>query len=291
MSKYLDYGEILRLSLLSRQFRDEGVEKYLPWQVRHQAVAQVDVKTRRKGQNACYFCFRMKDSNQFQKPNTMASYARVVQRDVYTGQRVIELASETPPGRCGRLQQWWHQSVPAPVLSPLSPVLRVSPTIGMGGLGINVQPFLYGAAIDSAAGIRTTSGHSMEGVGGLASGSYIGSIGSMEYMGNMDYTTSMASMGNVGVPSAAAVGLVVHRPYQLWQPHAPGAEVGQVESFRRYCIQCALQAHLAVPGDLIEPRTGSKLWVCSCRVARSRDDDQRCPRCNRAAVYRNAVLR
>ncbi|CAK7239359.1 MAG: hypothetical protein STHCBS139747_000789 [Sporothrix thermara] len=234
----------------------------------------------------------MKDPDQFQKPSTMASHARVVQRDVYTGQRVFELPSETPPGRDNSNSSGTGRNMSPSLppqqspLTPLSPVSPVSPIIGLGGLGVNASPFLFGAAMDSAAGIRTAGGSSIAGIGGG-----LGSVGYAEnFVGHLG---NMGTMGGVSVLPATAAAIdpsVVHRTYQRWRPHAPGAEVGQIESFRPYCIQCALQTHLAVPGDLIEPRTGSKLWVCSCRIAWSRDDDQRCPKCNRAAVYRDAVI-
>ncbi|CAK7215817.1 hypothetical protein SBRCBS47491_002612 [Sporothrix bragantina] len=289
MYNYLDYNEILKISLLSRQFHDEGVEKYLPWSVRHRAVAQAESKSPLNGQRACYLCFRMKDPGQFHKSkrsSPMPSHARVIQRDVYTGQRVFESESETTLGLGSNSIMQQQQQLPPAPMSPVSPVSPISPIIGMGGLGMGINSYLFSAAMDSAAGVRTAGGSSMAGIEGL------GGMGSMGYMADMGHMENMGNMSSLSVPTNVVVSpIVVHRRYQRWRPHAPGAEVGQVESFRSYCIQCALQTHLAVPGKLFESRTGLWMWVCSCRIAWSRDDVQRCPNCNRAAVYRDAVVR
>lgn len=239
---YLDYVDILNLSSLSSEFLAEGVEKYLPWAVRHQVVAKIDAVSDPTTHSACYLCFRIKRIEEFQQPYTMATYARVLQRNEYNGQRIFEVVSELSPGQTSNIVQ--------------PPSLPVSP-VGMG-MGVGMNPFLFGAPVSPSvhAGLNIPIG-----VGG--------------------------NIGSSAVAGSSSVGHV----HRKWRPQAPGAEVGQIESLRTYCIQCALETHLAIAGDMIEPRMGPKLWVCACQVARSRDNGQRCPTCGMSAVYRDAVIR
>jgi hypothetical protein len=242
MYLYLDYVEILNLSSLNSEFLAEDVTKYLPRTVRHQAVAKVDAVSDPKTHGACYICFRIKRVEEFQQPSTMAKYARVLQRNEYTGQRIFEVVSESDlsPGLTSDIMQ--------PPALPGSPV-------GIG-ISVGVNPFLFGDPVSPTVHAR-----------------YNMAIGA---------GVDIGGQGAAAPPSPS-------RFYRKWRPQAPGAEVGQIESLRTYCIQCALETHLAIAGDLIEPRVGPKLWVCACQVARRRDNYQRCQTCGMGAVYRNAV--
>lgn len=221
MHLYLDYVDILNLAQLSSEFHSIRVEKFLPWAVRHRIVAKMDASSAliSQMQCACYLCFRIKSIENFQKPSSMVMFARVLERDAYTGERRFVPVSPPSPGQVSSIVQ------PPPM--PASP-------IGMG-------TFLMGARIGDG-----------------------GSVGS-----------ALAIRHHVAIPWAAN-----------WRPQAPGAEVGQIESLRTYCIDCALETGLATPGDMIETRAGRKLWVCDCRIVREQDADQRCLKCGMCAVYR-----
>ncbi|CAK7206551.1 hypothetical protein SEUCBS139899_009347 [Sporothrix eucalyptigena] len=254
MHLYLDYSEILGLSLLSKQFAGEGVENYLPWSVRHRAVAQAESRLPLKlnDKRACYLCFRIKENKDFQEADTMASHERVVQRDVFTGQRIFDVTLGPSPGQyTGIIQPPW---VP---VSPVSPISM--------GLGMGANANMYGAAMESASGFSIGDGVSGDG---------------------------LAAIANMGTPVSAVVSPpTLRRIYHQWRPQAPGAEAGQIESLRSYCVECALDTRLASAGDLIKLRSGPQLWVCACQIARSRDNTERCRGCNMAPVYRTAKKR
>ncbi|KIH89454.1 hypothetical protein SPBR_07921 [Sporothrix brasiliensis 5110] len=173
----------------------------------------------------------------------MASYARVLQRNEYTGQRIFEVISEPSPGYTSNILQ--------PPSLPVSPV-----TVSMGtGMG----PFILSTAVSPSE----PAGYSMD----------------------IGFRGGIGGIGSQAAPGSSRAG----RLHRRWQPQAPGAEVGQIESLRTYCIQCALETHLAIAGDVVEPRIGPRLWVCACQVARRQDNGQRCLTCGMSPVYRDAV--
>lgn len=237
MNLHLDYAEILNLSALSSEFYAEDVTKYLPRTVRHRAVARADAVVDPKTHCACYLCYRIKPVEDFQESGSMASYARVLQRNEYTGQRIFEVVSDPSP-------------------SQLQPPFFPSSPIGMA----MSNPYYFSSPV----------GPSIQTAYSMAIGSGVG------------YGSSIGGLALAGPVSPTQL-------HRRWRPQAPGAEVGQIESLRTYCIQCALETHLAIAGDVIEPRSGPTLWVCACQVARSQQSGQRCETCGMSPVYRNSV--
>jgi hypothetical protein len=86
-----------------------------------------------------------------------------------------------------------------------------------------------------------------------------------------------------------------------WQPGAPGAEEGEMESLRRYCLDCAMKTGLSVPGDVIEIVDHSpsgnnvkaaegheatrKRWICKCPAALDEIKEE-CPSCGTPQNFR-----
>lgn len=213
--------------MLNKAFRDEGVEKYGPWAIRHRAVARFDARFDQSTHCACYLCFRIKPIAKFQWPSSMATHARVIQRDEYTGERIFEVVSEPSPGQTTNIVQ--------PPSQPVSPA-----GVGMGMAWMAIGPG--------------------------------GNIGS----------------STTGITAAVGRPANVRRPSHGWTPQAPGAEVGQIESLRTYCIPCALKSRLLITGDVLETREGVKQWVCACQLAYDQVQE-RCPQCGMSQVYRNAA--
>lgn len=234
MHLYLDYSDILNLSALSSQFRAVQVENYLPWTARHAAVARRDreaaapvakKKEKKHGSPscACYICFRMKPVDAFQRPSDAYTFARVVQRDAYTGRRVLEPVAEPLPGDVGSIVQ--------PPSMPSSPI-----GAGPSGSAPRTGPVLAR---------------------------------------HMPVLQLQTMRGPVAIASRA-----------MWRPQAPGAEVGQIESLRRYCIDCALETRLLVPADVTTTQDNKRLWVCRCRRAWP-ETVRRCNTCQMNQVFRD----
>ncbi|EFX04212.1 hypothetical protein CMQ_1140 [Grosmannia clavigera kw1407] len=245
MNLYLDYHDILNLSMLSSQFRAVQVEKYLPWTARHAAVARCDreaaaLVARRHGSQycACYICFRMKPVDEFQRPSDAYTFARVIQRDAYTGRRIFEPVGEPLPGEVGNIVQ--------PPSMPSSPA-----GMGMGmGIGLGIGIGMMGIGPSGSDLTRPVPGH-------------------------MPVLQIHTSRGPVAIVSRSG-----------WTPQAPGAEVGQIESLRRYCIDCALETRLLVPADVTTTQDNQRLWVCRCREAWP-ETVRRCDSCQMNQVFRD----
>lgn len=80
--------------------------------------------------------------------------------------------------------------------------------------------------------------------------------------------------------------LLARREGPAWKPNPPGGSVGEVESLGRYCITCAIETGLTIPGDIIHTANGLKRWICRCGKDRA-ESSQRCNDCGTSEVYRN----
>ncbi len=237
MYLYLDYSDILNLALLSPDFRDAHIERYIPWIVRHQVVAYYDKKaaTIRSGQqrSACYLCFRMRSINSFQPSPDMITYARVKWRNPETGQRTFE-----PMGLPA------YGQLPPIAPSPPIPSLPSLPPTPVSPVGQSV-PYSTG---------RRLQVHGLD----------------------------VSSLSSQAVPRSP---FNVPPDSSRRQLGAPGADVNQVETLRRYCIDCALETGLLREGDRITTQGGSSYWVCYCRTLHVLVDNERCPVCFMGPVY------
>ncbi|EPE06197.1 hypothetical protein F503_03026 [Ophiostoma piceae UAMH 11346] len=244
MHYYLDYPEILALSQLSSQFKEQRLEEFLPWTVRHAFVAHLELNSRREKRCACYLCFRIRGDDQFYKADEMATHARVIQRDWYRGRRVFERVPPPSPG-----QRFSIIDPPSPVGTMSSFFLAQSGAIPQMGASMSMGVPL---SIHMDANMRMAPMGSMQG-----------------------------QLPAMRIPMSTA--MLVQRPH--WRPRAPGAEVGKIESLRRYCTDCAIETRLLCPGDFMAI-LGENMWLCHCRNVHRKEENARCPTCGMNPIYR-----
>lgn len=261
MHYYLDYPEILALRCLSKQFNEQRVEEFLPWTVRHAFVARLEeITDHRQLRSACYLCFRIRGNDQFyrmkNKENkedmeSMPTHARVMERDWYRGTRKFKV-------------------VPAP--SPDQQFASVDPPSPLG----------------AASSFFLPRGGAMPQMGGNMS---------MGVPINASMDASMGGgMGLVPVPMGGGM-QAPFPPMRIpittmmlaqrvrWRPRAPGADVGKVESLRRYCTECAIKTEILTPGELVTIAQRD-MWLCRCHRLHRKEENMPCPGCGMNPVYR-----
>ncbi|OAA62825.1 hypothetical protein SPI_04365 [Niveomyces insectorum RCEF 264] len=298
MHHYLDYAEILNLSLLSSDFRAVQVETYLPWHVRHAAVARHD-------NEAAIFAPRGGDAVG-DRGGSNGGGGRGGSISGGRGNRGRRKRNNAN-GRATVANRGSSASVSTTLVGPLlppppPPPPRQRPQEGLRQLGCylcfrmrNIDRFPRPEGAVQYARVLKRD---------MYTGRRTLQLVDPPWPGDAVYYRNVVHPPPPPVlPSVFPPGLVspssLHHSYgprlpttrtpaatALWRPSAPGAEPGRIESLRRYCIDCALDTELAMPGDVVVTMEEQQLWVCNCRQTRVMDS-QRCPSCGMSPVYRN----